>query len=57
MSLIAERKGPSNEGGGWSSFLSTHPDLLEKDVLAAWYSPERLSSSTARRQFVLPDRI
>ena len=56
MSLIGERKSLSHNGGV-ESFLEANPDLLDKDVLNTWYSAERLSSSTARRQFLLPDRI
>ena len=55
MSLIAERKGQSNPDG-LASFLASNPDLLDKNVLKRWYSEERLTSATARRQFLLPDK-
>lgn len=55
MSLIAERKRRS-DSSDVESFLASNSDLLDKDVLKSWYSNERLTSSTARRQFVLPDR-
>ena len=56
MSLIAERKGLSGPDG-LASFLASNPDLLDKDVLKRWYSEERLTSATARGQFLLPDRV
>ena len=56
MSLIAERKGQSGPDG-LASFLALNPDLLDKDVLKRWYSEERLTSATARGQFLLPDKV
>lgn len=56
MSLIAERKSHSN-GADWQSFLTSNPDLLDKDVLKGWYSKERISSKLAREQFLLPDQV
>jgi len=55
MSLIAERKSQSN-GTDLASFIASNPDLLDKDVLNSWYSKERLTSATARKQFLLPDK-
>ncbi|MEM8766946.1 MAG: hypothetical protein AAGE43_05860 [Pseudomonadota bacterium] len=56
MSVIAERKA-GMPGADLTSFLAANPDLLDKDVLTAWYSEGRLTSPTARRQFLLPDRV
>jgi len=55
MSLVAERKGQLDPDG-LASFLASNPDLLDKNVLKRWYSEERLTSATARRQFLLPDK-
>ncbi|MDJ0655172.1 MAG: hypothetical protein QNJ40_13505 [Xanthomonadales bacterium] len=56
MSLIAERR-DHTEGAGLESFLRANPDLLDTDVLGAWYTRERLTSARARRQFLLPDKL
>lgn len=55
--LIASRAaaiGPTT----WSGFASAHPELLSnvRDLLAQYYSPERLGSEEARLRFVAPDR-
>ncbi len=56
MLLIAER---SHEDEGWSVFKARNTDLISqsKTMLDRYYSKERLSSDTARNQFVLPDRL
>lgn len=54
MSLVAERKAQSMHVD-LESFLTANPDLMKKDVLHGWYSTERLTSATARSQFLLPD--
>jgi len=40
----------------WPAFARAHADLLDKNALAAHYTPEILSSSRARAVFVLPVR-
>jgi|APSaa5957512535_1039671.scaffolds.fasta_scaffold95670_3 hypothetical protein len=55
MSLVAERKSQPNHTD-LKSFLVANVDLLDKDVLKHWYSSERLTSSAARSQFLLPDK-
>ena len=56
--LIAERqtKPGSND---WQSFRRQNPDLFstKPSVIGNYYSDERLGSSIARSQFVLPDRL
>ncbi len=52
---LAERRDAAGEAD-WSAFIAANSDLLERDILGRWYSPERLTSPLARRQFVLPDR-
>lgn len=54
LSLIAERMG-STEHSGYDDFISRNQDLLSKDVLQTWYSPERLRSDLARSVFLMPD--
>ncbi|MEL7024565.1 MAG: hypothetical protein AAGL69_12540 [Pseudomonadota bacterium] len=56
VSLIAERL-TRTEGSGLTEFLEQNPDLLDASVLSQWYSKDRLTSATARRQFLLPDRV
>ena len=54
LSLIAERMG-TTEHSNYDDFISQNQDLLSKDVLAKWYSPERLRSDLARNVFLMPD--
>lgn len=56
MSLIAERKSKVDCAGA-DAFLRANPDLLERRVLHAWYTAERLTSDLARKQFLLPDPV
>lgn len=55
LSLIAERREAMAQAD-FAAFLANNPDLLNKDLLAAWYSGERLGSAQARAQFLMPDR-
>jgi hypothetical protein len=42
----------------WPGFRRDNPDLFRaRPLLARYYSPERVDSDTARRHFLLPDRI
>ncbi|MEM8499702.1 MAG: hypothetical protein AAF542_16890 [Pseudomonadota bacterium] len=54
MSLVAERKANSDHTDV-DSFLANNPHLLDRSLLDGWYSKERLTSATARGQFLLPD--
>ncbi len=54
MLLIAERYRPDQD---WAAFRDANQDLLERDLLARYYTPECLASDEARARFVLPDRI
>jgi hypothetical protein len=56
LALIAERM-ESGERADFEAFACANPDLIEKTALARWYRPERLASETARRTFLLPDRV
>ena len=41
----------------FDAFLAAHPRLLERDLLCAHYSRERLFSDAARAAFVEPDLL
>jgi hypothetical protein len=41
----------------FDAFLAAHPRLLERDLLSAHYSRERLFSPAARAGFVAPDLL
>ena len=41
----------------FDAFLAAHPRLLERDLLSAHYSRERLFSAAARASFVEPDLL
>ena len=56
LSLIAERIAADGDMA-FETFINRNSDLLDKDVLARWYSSERLQSDLARRMFVLPDKV
>ena len=56
MSLIAERK-TETVSGNLDTFLVANPDLLDKNILKRWYTDERLTSTAARGQFLLPDKV
>lgn len=53
MSLIAERLGEAPETD-FDAFAEANPDLFDRAVLLARYTPERLNSPAARRTFLLP---
>ena len=42
---------------GFDAFLAAHPRLLERDLLLAHYSRERLFSPAARAAFLEPDLV
>ncbi len=58
MILIAERRSESGSNV-WQSFKRDNPDLFAKhpSIVRAYYSEERLGSTIARTQFVMPDRL
>ena len=39
----------------FEAFIAQNRDLLSNDLLAKWYSPERLKSDLARSVFLMPD--
>jgi len=48
--LVCER----GDGGGWTAFARSAPELFEPDLLLKFYSRAELESELARRIFVLP---
>jgi len=54
LSLIAERMNATRHNS-FGSFIRQNRDLLSANVLAKWYSPERLRSDLARAVFLMPD--
>jgi hypothetical protein len=54
LSLIAEARG---EATSFEAFAAQAPQVMRRDALGAWYSPERLGSDLARRAFLMPDRL
>ena len=55
MILIAERKAGTKD---WHTFKRRNADLFTNPSISrAYYSKERLSSSIARTQFVMPDLL
>lgn len=54
LALVAERM-QSTGDVDFAAFAAANPDLLDSSILKRWYSPERLSSGTARRVFLLPE--
>jgi hypothetical protein len=56
MILIAERKAGSKD---WQTFKHRNADLFttQPSIICAYYSSERLGSSIARSQFVMPDLL
>ena len=53
MSLIAERLAETPEIT-LEAFATSNPDLVSKDILANWYTPDRIMSETARNIFLMP---
>ncbi len=54
LSLLAERM-ESTQAESFPAFISQNQDLVSGNVLATWYTPERLQSDLARRIFLMPD--
>ena len=56
LALVAERMQLAGHVD-FVAFAAANPDLLDSSILKRWYSPERLSSGSARRVFLLPDYL
>jgi hypothetical protein len=57
--LINERMQRGGVEQGWAEFVDMNADLLDwkENILKSYYQLDTLNSETARRTFVLPDRI
>jgi hypothetical protein len=53
LSIIAEHMA-ENRYDSFEAFVAAHPEVMQKSVLAQWYTYERLTSAVARETFVLP---
>jgi hypothetical protein len=53
LSLIAERVAEQTFDN-FAAFIAANADLLDKNTLIRWYTPEQLQSAAARATFVLP---
>jgi len=53
MALIDEHR-RAHPHADWTYFIAANPDLLDKKLLARWYTPERLRSAQARETFLMP---
>jgi len=54
--LIAERS-RQDPTADWSRFRHRNGDLFDAALLRRYYQPQTLASDSARRCFVLPDRL
>jgi hypothetical protein len=54
LALIAERLATGGDSQ-FAAFAAANADLMNKSILARWYSPQRLASDAARTTFILPD--
>lgn len=57
--LLHERLAAAPPGEGWTAFAGRCPELFAwpSPLLERLYRPETLASDTARRAFVMPDRL
>lgn len=53
MQLVVSAAGPARD---FDAFIAEHPELLDKSLLAEFYSEEILGSQEARERFIEPDR-
>lgn len=56
MLLVAER---TNDNEPWLAFKNKNQDIVtdSKKILSRYYTAERLYSESARKRFVLPDKL
>jgi hypothetical protein len=55
--LLAAALARAGAGPDFDAFVAAHPELLDPRLVLRHYSPQRLASARARREFVLPDRL
>ena len=51
IGLVAARSAAES----FEAMLAAHPELLDKDLLTRYYSPERLMSAEAQARWIEPD--
>ena len=56
LRLLSDSAGRFRSGASFEELLAVSPELLDKNALQEYYSPELLASATARHSFVPPDR-
>jgi hypothetical protein len=54
--MLAAARSASAGTAGFDEVVARHPELLDKDLLLAYYSPQRLASREARSSWMEPDR-
>jgi len=57
VALIQQHICERGNGGGWAAFAQDDPDLLNKNLLRAFYPAEQLNSAVAREIFLLPRAV
>jgi hypothetical protein len=55
LRLIADRMRHNDVPDNSDALCNAHSDLLDKTILRAFYSPDRITSLDAKRSFVGPD--
>ena len=55
MDLVQDAAARAHHLATFDAFISANADLADPHALAAYYSPERLGSAAARREWVAPD--
>lgn len=57
LDLVDDAKRRHPTAADASALVTACPELLNRDALLRFYSPERLSSDEARQRWVPPDRV
>lgn len=55
MKLVAAARRATPQAAGFDEFATLHPELLDVKSLNFYYTPERLASPAARREWLEPD--
>jgi hypothetical protein len=53
--LVAAACSSGSQADNFSEWIETHPELLDRNLLAKYYSPGRLETAEARSGWVEPD--
>ena len=57
LDLVADARRRHPEADDPSALMAACPELLDREALLRFYSPERLSSDEARQRWLPPDRV